>query len=260
MKTLYIFATSERPDVYVNTLSYCVDHLGIDAIQVVAISEHDYPEETQTSRILATTVVGNISRQLQELLRGKYAAFREGQEQPDITELRSPSGVGVYQRSLDAMNASGTTGIVVPLSELDRELRSYVAKGSCLFDVSALKKNLLVDVVATLLSIGFSEVYSFELRVKQTYGQADLYHNLAHGDDFVYRNLARSASVRESLNRIGRWSTRAQAVLLFTLVLALVFIPLSVWLKGSWLLTCLNVGSMIASVGSYLFLLVRDRG
>lgn len=266
MKTLYIFATSERPDVYINTFAYVLSHLQVTSIYVVVISEHDYPEEVEASKLLASTVVANIYRQLSELSNGNYVEFTRdsnSQSVQRVIPLQNRSDIEIYQRCLDTINQSGTsTGIVIPLSDLDKKLREYVAKGSCIFDVSALKKNLLVDVVAILLSIGFSEVYSFELnplKKKQTYDQRDLYHNLQHNRDFIFRNLTTSTPVKLSLRRIRRWSARSRAIMFFTAVMAALFIPLSIFWKESPLLTSLNIAAMIASIGSYLFLLVYER-
>lgn len=259
MKPLYIFATSERPDAYINTLAYSLEHLQVTAIHVIVISEHDYAEEAREDELLASTVVSNISAQLHALSSKRYINNWNDSSVKASVPLPDQSSVDVYKRCLDAMNKSGTTGIVVPLSELDRTLTSYVSKRSCIIDVSALKKNLLVDVVATLLSIGFSEVYSFELKKKQSYDQADLYHNLSVNDDFVFRNLARSESVTRSLRRISKWAARSQAIMIFTAILAVIFIPLGLLWKDSTLLSAFNIAAMAASIGSYLFLFVRER-
>lgn len=259
MKPLYIFATSERPDAYINTLAYSLDHLQVTAIYIIVISEHDYAEEVREGKLLASTVVSNISEQLSALSSGRYIKSWSAPDVRPTDTLQVRASTDVYRRCLEAMNKSGTTGIVIPLSNLDRTLRAYVSKSSCVIDVSALKKNLLVDVVATLLSIGFSEVYSFELKKRQAYDQTDLYHNLRVNEDFIFRNLARSESVTKSLHRISRWSARSQALMLFTALLAAIFIPLSFIWKDSSLLSALNIAAMAASIGSYLFLFVNER-
>ena len=133
-----------------------------------------------------------------------------------------------------------------------------LSKGQCLFDVSALKKNLLVDVVAVLLSVNFSDVYSFELHKRPQYDQGDLYHILKKSD-YVFRNLTRSLPVTLSLNRIKKWSARSKAIILFTIILALIFIPISIFWQESNVMSVLNVAALIASIGSYLFLLVHDK-
>lgn len=259
MSALYIFATSERPDAYINTVAYAIEHRQATALFIIVISEHDYTEEMQESELLASTVMANISEQLRKLSAGEYIEKWNGPDGRVPSALQNSTSLDVYKRCLEVMNRSGTTGIVIPLSNLDNTLRGYVSRGDCIIDVSALKKNLLVDVVATLLSIGFSEVYSFELKKKQSFNEADLYHNLRINDDYVFRNLAKSESVAKGLRRISKWSARAKAIMLFTALLAGIFIPLSVFWRDSNLLTVLNIAAMIASIGSYLFLFVRER-
>jgi hypothetical protein len=122
-----------------------------------------------------------------------------------------------------------------------------------------LKKNLLVDVVATVLSLTFAEIYSFELRKPPKHDQSDLYHALYGSNDYVYGNLTTSMSVRKSLRRISRWSARAKVVMVFTAVLAAIFIPISLLWSDSKVLVIFNIAAMAASIGSYLFLLVRER-
>jgi hypothetical protein len=259
MSTLYIFATSERPDAYINTLAYSIDHLQAEAIYIIVISEHDYAEEARADELLASTVLSNINEQLHALSQGLYISSWKAQGERKSEHLMNRSGLDIYKRCLEAMNKSGTTGIIIPLSNLDRTLKTYVSKGGCIIDVSALKKNLLVDVVATLLSIGSSDVFSFELKKRQSYGQEDLYHSLRVNEDYIFRNLANSESVRKSLRRISKWSARAKAILLFTLLLTAIFTPLAFFWKGSSLLAFLNIAAMAASIGSYLFLFVRER-
>src|SRR5947209_3908895 len=143
MSTLYIFATSERPDAYINTVAYAIEHRQATAIYIIVISEHDYAEEMQESELLASTVTSNINEQLRNLLAGKYIEKWSVPNNRDIVPLENKSNLEVYKRCLETMNRSGTTGIVVPLSNLDSRLRGYVLEGNCIVDVSALKKNLL---------------------------------------------------------------------------------------------------------------------
>lgn len=165
-KTLYTFATSERPDAYINALSHAIAHHEVTTFHVIVISEHDYKDISE-SKVWATNVISQISNQLSMLSKGKYLDDKTGSAIP----LKSTEDIDTYERCLETINKSGTTGIVIPLNELDKQLRLYASKGQCLFDVSALKKNLLVDVVAVLLSVNFSDVYSFELHKKPQYDQ-----------------------------------------------------------------------------------------
>ncbi len=81
MKSLYLFATSEMPDPYVNTLSYAVDHFGALAITVVVISEPVSGSSREPS-LLASTVMARIVEQLGALSTGSYIRFPEKEIEP----------------------------------------------------------------------------------------------------------------------------------------------------------------------------------
>ena len=259
MKTLYIFATSHRPDVYINAIAYSIEHLNVGSIHVIVVSEHSYLEEEQKAKLMATKVVANINHQLEALHNKKYLDFRKESGNPKSLELNNVDGISIYAKCLEVINKSGTTGIVIPYSKLDTKLREYIKKGNCTFDLSALKKNLLVDIVAIVISYSFSDVYTFELRKKPTFDQNDLYHNLRYDESFIFRNLADSHLVRNSLRRISRWSVKTRTILILTVIISLVFISLSIFWKNSPLLTIFNNLAIIASLGSYLYLFIKDK-
>ncbi|MGH9761505.1 MAG: hypothetical protein ACREDR_35030 [Blastocatellia bacterium] len=262
MTTLYIFATSKRPDVYINTIAHTIEHLNdgdqLRGTYIIVVSEHGYPGE-QDANLAATTVQSNISEQLEQLSTGSYVAKwhdsepAENRERTNIEPLANPSKTTVYKKCLDAMNRGGVTAKGIPLSELDQTLMGYASKGDCIIDVSALKKNLLVDVVATLLSVGFHDVYSFEL-VREAFGQEALYHNLRNGEDYVFRNLTKSKSVAGSLRRMRRWSVTRQVIMLVTLVVALALVALAAFLPGTPALTVASFVAMASSIGSFISL------
>jgi len=259
MKNLYIFATSYRPDAYVNTIAYAIEHLGVGSIYVIVISEHDYPEEEQKAQLMASGVLANIILQLQALEDRKYILFGKKPDENEYINLENIEGSSVYSKCLKVIEKSGTTGIAISLSTLATALKNYISKGNCIFDVTALKKNLLVDVVTTLISYSFSEVYSFELKKRPSFDQNDLYHNLRYGEFFIYRNLAISEPVKSSMRRMSKWALRSKAIMIFTAIIAIIFIPVSLFWKQSPILTIFNASAIIASITSYLFLLVKDK-
>jgi len=166
-----------------------------------------------------------------------------------------------YARCSERINNSGMLGIVIRLEELDDSLRQFMTEGSSLFDVTALRKELVVDVVALLLSRGCSEIYSFEI-VKSPlyYDDRDLIHSLDEShDDFHYRNLTVSAPVQTALDRIVSRSIRFRTLLAFTASLGLLLIAAQTFFSHTPLMSILGAVSIAASIGSYLFPLVRDR-
>jgi hypothetical protein len=252
-ETLYIFTTSERPDPYINTLVHVFSRFSIAAVRVVAISEHGYSDEREQAR--ATSVVGQIDKQLSELAAGRYV--RSASSGGGVAEI-DQRGAQIYARCIDQLNKSGISGTVVPLAKLDDYLKQFSARGSGVFDVTALKKHLLVDVVALLLSQGSSEVYSFELIKSPRFNEEDLIHSLREGE-FEYRNLTASIPVQRAADRITRRSIRFRTLIGLTLSLGILLVVTQVFFADTWLMTAFGLASIAASIGSYLFPLVRDR-
>ena len=139
-KSLYTFATSLRPDPYINALAYAVQHQGVKAYNVVVITETEYNHDDEEEVAeFATTVVSKITNQLSELSEGRYIATDKSGDQK-LEELTNTKGITVYKECLETINREGATAIIIPLSELDSRLRKFASKGNCIFDVSALKK------------------------------------------------------------------------------------------------------------------------
>jgi hypothetical protein len=263
MRTLYLFASSLRPDAYINSLAHTVETMSVSRVFIVTIREgYDNnlgakePEgKKNESEVLASTVFGRIEEQLRALCEGKYIENRKDGSQR-IARLLNTEGISTYERCLAVMNHSATLK-AIPLVDLDQILRSFTREKNCIVDVTAVKKNLLVDIIAVLLSLSFSDVYNFELIKPQEFDQLDLWHNMRYSKDFVYNNLAASKAVQNGLMRISRWSMRVQSVMLVSAILAGGFVALSLLRPESKALTLFNISAMVASVGSYIFLLVR---
>jgi hypothetical protein len=252
-KTLYIFTTSERSDPYVNTLVYVFSRFSIAAVRVVAISEHGYSDDREQAR--ATAVMARIDKQLSELADGRYV--RSASSGGGAAEI-DQRGIEIYARCIDRLNEIGMSGVVIPLAKLDDYLQQYIASGSGIFDVTALRKHLLVDVVALLLSHGSPEVYSFELVKSPSFNEEDLIHNLREGE-FQYRNLTFSIPLQKAADRIARRSVRFRTLMSLTLLLGVLLVVARVFFADTWLMTAFGLASIVASIGSYLFPLVRDR-
>jgi hypothetical protein len=251
VKTLYLVATSERPDPYINTLVHTLS-LGVSSVTIVVIGEHEYDDEREES--LASTVLANISTQLRLLAAGRYLSDAVQPGRTNHVRI-GQDDAKVYARCLEHLNQHSVTSVVVPLYELDDRLKGFISSGPCIFDVSALKKKLLVDVVALLLSNGFSEVYSFELLKSPTYDERDLIHALRH-EEYVYRNLTDSAPVRKALERVTSRYIRFRTMVRIALILFFLIGVPQILFADSWLTRIFGSLSAVASIASFLFFFV----
>ncbi len=258
-KTLYILATSRIPDAYINSIAYSVEHKDVGAISVIVIREHDYPEEQQDAELRATEVLANIITQLQNLKAGQYMYIDKETREEKKIPLQNTDHISIYGKCLDLIDRSGHQGKSFEHSKLVEKLRKFVDTGDCIFDVTSLKKNLLIDVFTTLVSFGFGDVYSFELKKEQKFDQTDLYHNIRGTDLFIFRNLIRSEPVTISVCQISKWTDAVRSLFLAACILFLVLIPLSYIWKDSFILTILNIASMVGSIGGFGYLFLKEK-
>jgi hypothetical protein len=258
MKALYIFATSRRPDPYVNVIVHASRYMEVGRVRLIMVRDPDAVSRPSfrpgsDAEASPTSLVTDIVTSLTALSEGRYAG--EEDEAPESIAMTAADR-DLYRECLNHLNDHGITGSYIRLSDLDDRLRDFLAHDECIFDVSAAKKSLLVGVVALLISLGSPAVYSFELLKRQSYDYADLYHAVAPVHAFLYRNLAESEPVRTALRRVTARSLRFKRVLGLTAIIAVVLVISQVFLARTWLTTLIAGLSTLAGLSSFLVLLV----
>lgn len=243
---LVLFITSSRPDPYVNCLAFVLSSRRIEKITFVSISEPGL-EHSSPFEIVATV------RQLINSLAGGHYPKSEGKGESRVSDDVMASFVGLRDR-LDAINVSVET---VARADLDGYLSRAIGEGS-IFDVTALRKDLLADVATLLISRGHAQASVFELKRRPTHDVNDLYFQIATHES-SYENILESANISLALRR-GRLRRANRRVYLISvpLVAALVvavniFFPES---TGAMVANALAAG---ASVLSFIIgILVRN--
>jgi hypothetical protein len=210
-RELYIFVTSARPDPYVNVLVHALQEYAITAVHYIAIIEHNYTAEQMNKR-LADIEIG-VGRLLEQLACGFY-----GDRMIEV----DPRWIIAYKECNDKLDRISVRRVPVPWNDLDGELKKYIASGTVMFDVTTLKKNLLVDVVALLLSRGFTAIFTFDVTTSSPpeFDERGLIHAL--GPDFRYRSLAESRHVEQAKSRLISRSITIRTLFLSTSVVGLV--------------------------------------
>lgn len=215
---LYIFVTSDRPDPYINSIAYAIRTYPLREIIFVGIVEHGYTDEGQTR---ASALAAAVESTLVSLSDARYADSAKGER---LTE----EDAVVYTELISELNTVKISSIGIPWTELGIHLKAFSRDGAGLFDVTALKKNLLVDVVTLLVADGQKSVFSFELTRKPTYDERDLIHALSDRD-YAYRCLTDSrhvtAAQRTMLSRSISFRTLAVlTAIIFATVLFIEFV------------------------------------
>ena len=138
----------------------------------------------------------------------------------------------MYRKCWEKWQHLEHASLVIPYADLDSRLKEFSRDGHGIFDVTALKKNLLLELVVLLLSHNCADIYEFEiLRKKRFFNENDLIHSLMTSDevergDYVYRKLtdARYLKIAERRMMAGKLITFRIWVALTVLVGCIILI------------------------------------
>ena len=244
---LYIFVTSPRADPYVNVLMYLLRNRSVSAIHYVALVEHDYTSEQMEERL--SDIEAKVGILLDQLAEGFYGD-REIELDPDWATA--------YRECRIKLDRISVQRLPISWDDLDRELRGFLSNSPAMFDVTTLKKNLLVDVVALLLSRGWTEIFSFELVTSRQpeYDERGLIHALGP-NGFRYRSLAESKHVEMARSRIVSRSMTFRTVLIITASIALIVFIIQLFFANTVLESGILALASIAAIAGWLYPLIR---
>jgi hypothetical protein len=237
---LYIFATSPRPDPYINVLMHLLHDPTVSAIHYVALIEHDYTSEQMDERL--SDIEARVGSLLDDLAAGFY-----GERQINLDQ----SWADAYRECRARLDRMSVQRLSISWDDLDEELRKFTSAGPVMFDVTTLKKNLLVDVFGLLLSRGWTDIYSFELVTsgQPQFDERGLIHALGPSG-FRYRNLADSKHVEMARERIVARSVTFRTLLIATGSVALIVLIIQVFFANTVLESgILAIATVAAIVG-----------
>jgi hypothetical protein len=257
MRTLYILATSERPDTYINTMIHVMrSYHDVSSMKLVTVSGPDSKDAEQN----ALTIMNNVKLQLDALCEGQYMR--------DIGDPTSTQPVGASAQQFylnyypDIKKMLGTQAI--SFARLGSELAELVGDGQCVFDVSALGKDLLADVFAVFLASGFREIYYFKLLAPKlprssSQGQFDLIHALNPRDDYRFVNLTGGDPVKKALATIRANLMQFRTAVATILLVAFIVLIVQEIYRKTWALSLLATIAVIGAIASAVFLFVDPR-
>lgn len=188
-RVLYIFVTSGDPDVYINIIGYCIEHYKIANVVFLGIIK-DKGQKAGVEKNL-NELKERISKQLELLQDGRYL-FKE-QDTKQWTEKNID--IESHEKLRYARIASERKeSMTIVYSELEDKISEFIRSNDCIFDVSGVRKNYLVDLYVLLLSKKIENIYAFELKLKgRTHDENELIHKLTlDSGDYEYINLSES--------------------------------------------------------------------
>lgn len=186
---LYIFVTSDTPDLYINIIGYCIEHYKIIKVVFLGIVE-DRGQREKTKNSL-TTIKERVVKQLSLIQQGQYLYL----DQKTRQWQQKPLEIENYDRLRYSKIAEQNIDVHVIIYEtLEEELSGFLASNSCIFDTSGVLKTFLIDVYTLLLTRNIDDIYVFELRLpRRTYDEQELIHNLSFDRrDYEYVNITKS--------------------------------------------------------------------
>lgn len=245
---LYIFVTAPRADPYVNVLMHLMSNRSVSAIHYVAIIEHGYTSEQMEERL--SDIEANVGILLDQLSRGFYG------DRP--IEL-DPAWAKAYRDCRITLDRMPIERLSIPWIDLDGELAKLTSGKAVMFDVTTLKKNLLVDVVALLLSRGWTGIFNFEIVTagQPSYDEHGLIHALAP-NGFLYRSLAESKHVERARSRIVSRSIAFRTFLIITACVGLIVLIVQIFFENTVLESIVLAGASIAAIAGLLLSLIRN--
>lgn len=197
-KVLYIFVTSDAPDVYINTIGYCLEHYDTNRVVFLGIVK-DKGQRVGTEKYLKE-VKDRVLRQLSLLQEGKYLYKNQETKEWRERDIEIQPHDRVRYAKIAEREIEPYT---IVYSVLENEITGFLNSNNynCIFDVSAILKGYLVDVYVLLLSRKVEDIYAFELKLRgRTYDEKELIHNLSlDNGDYEFVNLTRSDYTREKI-------------------------------------------------------------
>ncbi|MBI1764795.1 MAG: hypothetical protein HYR56_25575 [Acidobacteria bacterium] len=187
---LFIFATSDLPDPYINVIAHCIAYYE-NLTQVVLINITEDRGKIESKEDDLSRLKELISKQLSSLVSGKYLK-KKGSQWEELDIEIQPIHCLRYK---NLQRIIPDTKVIV-YEDLEKEtsiLLNDIDSFAYIFDVTAFLKSYLVDVYTILRFKNVSTIYSFELSNERTFDHKELIHNLTYNKTYDYACLAESS-------------------------------------------------------------------
>jgi len=211
-RTLFLFVTSESPDPYLNSMSYCFfmqDVRKVVFVHIAGLTEGGIGHGDLVDHHISRRISRNTRSQLEALARGEYRTFR-GDNRSDVTQL----GSLITEAKLGALMAHfkqiQDSNLVWDNRDINYEsLQEQVSRmrkedPRAIFDVTALRKAYLADLIAVSIVVEIDALATFDLlrRMDHDLPWRNLVHELERRDQYRYVNLLSTPAVRQAASSV----------------------------------------------------------
>ncbi|MBD2441288.1 mCpol domain-containing protein [Nostoc sp. FACHB-110] len=209
--TLYLFTDSNRPDVYVNSITCCAEEEDYTLREVYFLAiTRDKGQITNFENRLEN-IQKQVSKQLELLQVGKYLYL----DNPTKTWLEKDIDISSHDKLRYTKSAQILFKIdVILYDSLEEKILSYtnIAENRneiCIFDLSAAIKSLMIDIYTILRINNIYQIRTFEIKKRvqgRDFDERELIHNLYldHNEyeyTFLCEGVYTSKSIIKSLTK-----------------------------------------------------------
>jgi len=194
---LYIFATSDIPDPYINVIMHCIS-IYKNLTQVILVGITVDPGKIKREKNKLESLKQNIQSQIDNLQNGKYLKKNGKNWNKNDIEIDNID----RQRYLEINRLNIETKAII-YNALEQEIANLTKNNNYIlhiFDVTAVSKSYLIDIYNILRFRNISTIYSFELLSdKRTYDHQELIHNLTYKKTYDFICLAESLFTKDKV-------------------------------------------------------------
>ena len=215
-RSLYLFVTSERPDQYLNSIVHCTLYEGVKDIVFLHIRGLEKASSQWSGaedRGISAVVLRNVQVLLDCLAivrEYRYFVGEKSGERISLQEIypqeRVMSVQRMYKQCLDVVNWRHRD---VSYLDLRKELAQIHRKEpDSIFDVTAIKKRYLGDIIAASIIEGIQKLYTFDMKASPNFDEPwtmlfhDLHADVPESRRYQYVNIVDTLVFRECSNSI----------------------------------------------------------
>lgn len=266
MKELHIFATSDRPDQYLNSIVHCINK-GAKNVTFVQI------QNSNIRQIELKRLIRNVTQLFEELIIGNYKYFT-GDLKGEVVNLNDKYKYSVEEisRIKQIYDSCFTDDIIFIPRKLEYyDLRNYISEISkskdIILDVTPVSKVYTGDIFACCLLENFNNLYAFEIPIKPDYDHPwkNLIHEFDNFDDnkhnenknrkklYRYVNLVETQIFKESRKSLLIKGTPLLVSILGTALLVIIIVGIIIifGFDNFFLQIILSVGTVLSFSGFY---------
>lgn len=270
-QALYIFVTSGRPDQYLNSIAHCMLCDGVRRVVFVEIRGFGKGTPSWVEEGISLTASQRVTLLLDSLSNCSYRFF-VGERADEVVDLKGiyPEGElevikNTYKQILNTR--SNWENREINYLDLRNELaRIYKNEDDPIFDVTAIRKTYLGDLVSCCILEGIQKLYTFDLKIVPNFDEPwdmlfhklraekyeeSLYRYINIVDTPVYKNCSKSVLIN---------TTPVKILLIIGIAVLLALIVFTFYFEHlNWIVQIATITSILASILSLYLIFFPPR-